>query len=188
MPGAKLAYRRQVCSRDRYLHRASDLNLSSSKVMRSTSLIVFTSVLLIAGTGWITLRAGAHPSAAQPPMDPADAAIKQAMDQINDALKELGKPITADNKATALEQLGKIETAVIAAKSQTPGSAAKVDEKKRAAFVADFRKTLLDVLKTACDAEIAVADGKFKDADKLINNKLAGFKSAGHGKFKEDGK
>jgi hypothetical protein len=82
----------------------------------------------------------------------------------------------------------KFETAVIAAKSLTPGSAAKVDEKKRAAFVADFRKTLIEALKFACDAEAAIADGKYKDAEKLINNKLSGVKSAGHSKFKEDGK
>jgi hypothetical protein len=155
------------------------------KAMRSTSLIAATSVLVLAGVGWLTLQAEAAPRPVSSAIEPADAAIKQAMDQIDSAVKALGKPITADTKAAALEELTKLQTAVIAAKSQTPGSAAKVDEKKRAAFVADYRKTLIDVLKVACDAEIAIADGKFKDADKLINNKLSAFKSSGHSKYKE---
>lgn len=153
--------------------------------MRSTSFITLASLFLLAGAGWLTLHASAAPRVASVALEPADAAIKQAMDQIDAAVKALSKPITADTKAAALEELSKLQTAVIAAKSQTPGSAAKVDEKKRAAFVADYRKTLIDVLKTACDAEIAIADGKFKDADKLINNKLSAFKSSGHSKYKE---
>jgi hypothetical protein len=142
----------------------------------------------VAAAAWFTLHSSAGATAVAPALDPADAAIKQAMEQMNDAMKNLSKGITADNKAASLDELTKFETAVIAAKSQTPGSAAKVDEKKRAAFVADYRKTLLDALKTACDAEVAIADGKYKDADKLISNKLSGVKSAGHSKFKEEGK
>ncbi len=134
---------------------------------------------------WFCTRdASAAPRAVEPP----NGSIEQAMKQISDAMKTLEKGVTAANKAAALEELGKLETALVAAKGQVPDSAAKVDEKKRAAFVADYRKTLIATLKLALDAETALADDKFKDADGLIKNKLAAQKSAGHSKFKEEGK
>jgi len=42
-----------------------------------------------------------------------------------------------------------------------------------------------ETLKVACDAEAAIADGKYKDAEKLIENKIAAQKSAGHATFKD---
>lgn len=120
-------------------------------------------------------------------MEPANSTIKKAMDEMNAALKVLSAGVTAENKDASLAELEKFEMAVISAKSQTPESAEKIDEKKRPAFVAEFRKALLDALKLACDAEAAIADGKYKDADKLIKNKLGAMKSAGHSKFKPEG-
>lgn len=154
------------------------------KHVRSSSVLISSIALAaVAATTAFALRADAAPVG----VDPAEAAIKQAMSQMNDALKVLAKGVTAETKAAALDELTKFETAVIAAKAQVPASAEKVDEKKRAAFVADYRKTLLETLKIACDAEAAIADGKYKDAEKLINNKLSAQKSAGHGKFKPEG-
>jgi hypothetical protein len=151
--------------------------------VRLVPVLVFT-IALGAVSSVLVLRA--HASAS--PADPAEAAIEQAMGQMNDALEVLSKGVTAENRDAALDELAKFETALIAAKSQVPASAQKVDEKKRPAFVAEFRKSLLDALKIACDAEAAVADGKFKEADKLIANKLGAMKSAGHGKFKGEDK
>jgi hypothetical protein len=122
------------------------------------------------------------------PAQPPNGTIEQSMKQMSDALKTLEKGVTAENHAAALDELSKFETALVAAKGQVPDSAAKVEEKKRAAFVADFRKTLVATLRLALDAEVAIADGKYKDADALIHNKLAAQKSAGHSKFKPEGK
>ncbi len=122
------------------------------------------------------------------PAPPPNGSIESAMKQMSDALKTLEKGVTAANKAAALDELGKFESALIAAKGQVPDSAEKVEEKKRAAYVADFRKTLVATLRLALDAESAIADDKFKDADGLIRNKLAAQKSAGHSKFKPEGK
>ena len=116
-----------------------------------------------------------------------DEALKEAMHQMEQALESLGKGVKADNRDEALATLAKFEAAVMSAKEKTPPSAAKVEEKKRAAFVADYRKTLVEGLQFACAAELAILDGKYKEADTLIRNKLGGLKSAGHGKFKQDG-
>jgi len=132
------------------------------------------------------LVAGSAAALAWPARAPANDAIEQAMGQMNGALKALGKGITAETRTTALEELVKFEQAVIAAKAQTPDSAAGVDEKKRPAFVAEFRSSLCEALKLACDAEIAVVNGKYKEAEAIVKGKLPSLKSAGHGKFKKD--
>jgi hypothetical protein len=80
----------------------------------------------------------------------------------------------------------KIQQALISAKGETPDTAAAVDEKKRAEFVAEYRTTLLEALKFACDAEIALVNGDYKEAESVIKTKLGGLKSEGHDKFKGD--
>ena len=132
------------------------------------------------------LVAGSAAALAWPARTPANDAIEQAMDQMNASLKVLGKGITAETRTTALDELVKFEQAVIAAKGQTPDSATGVDEKKRPAFVSEFRATLCEALKLACDAEIATVNGKYKEADGIVKGKLDSLKSAGHGKFKKD--
>ena len=141
------------------------------------------STLLLAGLALVALA-----TVALRANDPAGGALDQAMQQMGASMKVLEKGVTAENHAAVLAELAKLESALIAAKAETPETAAKVEEKKRAAFLADYRKTLLTTLKLACDAEIAIADGKYKEAEALIRNKLAAQKSAGHGKFKGDEK
>jgi hypothetical protein len=147
--------------------------------------------ILVAGVAVWSSSHLAHANVA-PAADPAPAvagneAISKAMKDMNAALESLSKGVNPANKDASLADLAKFETAVLAAKGEVPASAAKVDEKKRAAFVAEYRKTLLEALKFAADAEAAIVDAKFKDADTLIRNKLGGLKSTGHGKFKTDG-
>ncbi|MBK8178745.1 MAG: hypothetical protein IPK67_07600 [Planctomycetes bacterium] len=115
-----------------------------------------------------------------------DEALSQAMHQMEQALEALGKGVKADNRDAQLAELAKFQSAVMTAKEKTPESAEKVEEKKRAAFVADYRKTLVEALQFSCAAETAILDGKFKEADTLVRNKLGGLKSTGHGKFKQD--
>jgi hypothetical protein len=148
--------------------------------------IVLVAVPLALAAVWSSARL-AHATAAPEPVLAGNAAIAKAMQDMNAALEVLSKGVNAANKDASLAELLKFETAVLAAKGEVPSSAEKVEEKKRAAFVAEYRKTLLEALKHAADAEAAIVDGKFKDADKLIGNKLSALKSAGHSKFKTDG-
>jgi len=144
------------------------------RALAALALLFATSTV---GLAWI-----AEPRAA------ANETLEQAMHQMDESLEVLGKGVNAENRAASLEELAKFETAVLTAKAATPDSAAKIDEKKRAAFVNDYRKTLVEALQFALTAEIAIVDGKYKEADTVIRNKLGGVKSTGHGKFKTDGK
>lgn len=130
--------------------------------------------------------AAAFAFARDPAATPNDT-IGQAMRQVDEALEVLAKGVNAENRKASLDELAKLETAVMTAKSQTPDAAEKVDEKKRAAFVNDFRKTMIETLQFALAAEVAIVDGKYKEADTLIRNKLSAMKSEGHGKFKPAG-
>ncbi len=145
------------------------------RALACVSLLLGTSAI---GLAWIAK-----------PVDAAGEALKDAMHQMDESMKVLGKGITAENRDKSLEEIAKFETAVMTAKAQTPESAAKIDDKKRAAYIVDFKKTLVEALQFALTAETAILDGKFKDADTAIRNKLGGIKSTGHGKFKtEEGK
>ena len=156
--------------------------MTSQRSILSRALAI---LLLGAGSTALVLGLGTHAAAAAPAKAaPVNDAIEAAMKQINQAVKSLGKGITADNRAAALDELGKIEQAVMSAKTQTPHTAAAVDEKKRPDFVNEFRTSLLEVLKLTCDAEIAVVNGKYKDAEGILKGKLGALKSAGHDKFK----
>lgn len=123
-------------------------------------------------------------SSARPAVAPANEALEQAMGQLQQSMKALGKGISAETQAAALEELAKIEAAILVAKTQTPDTAATVDEKKRPDFVAEFRTTLLEALKLVCDAEIAVVNEKYKEAEGILRGKLSTLKSASHDKFK----
>ncbi len=152
--------------------------MSLARTLAQRSLPV---LLLAAGSAGFLAWSSARPAAAAAP---ANDAIEQAMGQIQQSLKALGKGINAESKAASLEELAKVEAAILTAKTQTPDTAAAVDEKKRADFVGEFRTTLCEALKLVCDAEIAVVNDKFKDAEGILRGKLGSLKSAGHDKFK----
>ncbi|MBI5432771.1 MAG: hypothetical protein HZA52_08080 [Planctomycetes bacterium] len=117
----------------------------------------------------------------------ADEQLEAAMSEMNAALKSLGRGgITADNRDAALEALSKFQREAVVAKALTPPMTAKIDEKQRPEFVVGYRKMLAEAIKLACDAEIAVLDGKFEDADEILKNKLMGLKKAGHDKYQEE--
>lgn len=145
---------------------------------RSIALRSLPVLLVAAGfLAWSSAR----PAAAA---GPANDALEQAMGQMQQSMKALGKGISAETKTAALEELAKVQAALLAAKAETPDTAAAVDEKKRAEFVAEYRTTLLEALKLACDAEIAVVNDKFKDAEGILRGKLGSLKAEGHDKFK----
>jgi hypothetical protein len=148
---------------------------SALSPLRVIVVLLALSALSAIGFGWI----------AAPPRA-ANQALEEAMRQINDSMKVLGKGVNAENRAESLLELAKFQAALLSAKAQTPDSAEKVEEKKRAAFVNDFRKTLVEGLQFSCSAEIAIVDGKYKEADTLIRNKLGALKAEGHSKFKPD--
>lgn len=152
--------------------------LHARRVRRSLSVLV-----LVAAAGGALAWSSARPAGAAVL---ASEALEQAMGEMQQAMKALGKGIDESSRAAALVELGKLQAAILIAKAETPDTAAAIEEKKRADFVAEYRTTLLEALKLACDAEIAVVNGKYKEAENLLKGKLGSLKSQGHDKFKGD--
>ncbi|HTF90512.1 MAG TPA: hypothetical protein VK843_18995, partial [Planctomycetota bacterium] len=72
-------------------------------VAASLTLVLATSAI---GLAWIAT-----------PASPASEALKGAMHQIDESLKVLSKGVTAENRAASLEELAKLETALMTAKA-----------------------------------------------------------------------
>lgn len=113
--------------------------------------------------------------------------IGQAMGAIGKAVKSLSEGITKDNAEEALGHLEAIERAILDAKVLEPEAAAEIDEKKRPAYVAEYRTMMIDLLVQVAEAESAVVAGKYKNAEKIIG-KLETLKGKGHGKFNPGGR
>ena len=60
------------------------------------------------------------------------------------------------------------------------------DAKKKAEFVAGFRKQLIALQKGLCDLELAALDGKADDAARIYESMIKPMKKEGHAKYKED--
>lgn len=152
--------------------------------VRPTARPVLPVFLLCAGfvlsVVWMTARDARATSTAAPAVNEP---LEQAMRQINGVGKALGRGITADNRDESLAQIVKLQNAVISAKEMTPDTAGMVEADKRPAFLAEYRKTLAEVLKVACDMEIAILDGKYDVAQDLMKTKLGALKKSGHDKF-----
>lgn len=146
----------------------------------------------------LALAAGTFLSLAEawgpvPPQDPAgqeehhdESPLGQAMEHMNAGMRKANKALKAGDAAGALEGLGEFQRHVIAAKAETPPKAATLPEAERAAFVAAYRTTLLDVLRISCDVEQALVEGRLDDARTAFAEKLRPMEDTGHGRFAED--
>jgi hypothetical protein len=115
-----------------------------------------------------------------------DGPLEESMEQMNASMKALLKGVNAENRDASLAHVAKLQAGVLSAKLETPPSAEKVEEAKRAAFVGDFRKQLVRVLAATCELETAILEGKYDDANAVLKNKLAALKKEGHAKFDPD--
>lgn len=116
-----------------------------------------------------------------------ESALDQAMQMMQGAEKRLGKALEKKDLAAVLPLVVEMQRAAQAAKVETPPEAEKLsDAKKKAEFVAGFRKQLISLQKALCDLETAVLDGKADDATRLYESVIKPMKKAGHAKYKGD--
>jgi hypothetical protein len=147
-------------------------------IARSVLPLSLLCVGFVATAVWITASADAASA--------VNEELEQTMRQINGAGKVLGRGITKDNRDESLLQVDKMQHALIAAKAMTPDAVAGVAADQRDAFLADYRKRLLEALKVACDVEIAILDGKYEAAQELVKTQLSAIKKSAHDKFQVD--
>ncbi len=152
------------------------------------SVLLVASAALAAGA-WRSMPAA--PLAASTPRleSQGDEAspIGEQMETMNAAMRFFLKTgATAENRATALEWVGKFQAAIVTSKGLTPPSAAKVEAGARAEFEAGYRRMLVDVLAATCRLEAAVLDSKYDEANRIAREELTKLKKAGHDKYEEE--
>ena len=125
-------------------------------------------------------RGGGERREAAPVVD-----LEHSMESMNGALKGLSKGITAENKDRSLEQIARMQTGVVAAKSAVPPMAASIEEAKRAEFVVGYRRKLIEVLALTCKLESTVLDAKYDEANALVKD-LSRLKGEGHDAYTEE--
>jgi len=111
-------------------------------------------------------------------------ALEGAMNTMKSEVRALGKGINAESRDKSLERIANFQKAVLAAKLETPPTAADVPADKKAEFLAGFRKKLIEVLAASCRLETAVLDGKYDDATKIVTSDLKQLQTEGHDKYK----
>lgn len=116
-----------------------------------------------------------------------DTPLEKAMQSMQSAQKRLEKALDKKDLAAALPLVVDMERAAMAAKTETPPKSEELaDAKKKAEFVAAFRKQLIGLQKALCDVEAAMVDGKIDDAARLYESGVKPLKKDGHAKFKGD--
>jgi hypothetical protein len=119
--------------------------------------------------------------------DEQESKLEQAMDSMQSALKQVDKALGKKDTAAALPFVVDMQRSALAARVETPPLANDIaDPKKRAEFVAGFRKQLIALHKALCDLEIALIDGKSDDAARIVDATIKSLKKEGHAKYKGD--
>ncbi len=142
-------------------------------------------LFLVAGAAFGALAWRPAPASSASSID--ESPIHDHMESMNAAMRFFAKTgASAENRDKALEMISKFQTAVVACKVMTPGTATAVEEAKRAEFVAGYRTMMVDVLATSCRLEKALLTGKYEEANKIAREELKALKDAGHEKYEGD--
>jgi hypothetical protein len=126
--------------------------------------------------------AAALPAPADIVVPPAKSSevLEQSMETLNGALKGLLKGgISAETKDKSLETLVRMQSAIVAAKSEKPKDLSAEE-------LVGYRAMMAEMLGLTCKIEVATLQGKFDDANKLVKDELTRFKKEGHDKYQKE--
>ena len=109
------------------------------------------------------------------------------MEDLNGSLKRLEKPLAEKDSVKCLPLVLKMQVACQDSKGEAPSMAETItDAKKKADFLLGYRKSMVELQKQLLDLEVAILDGKWEDAAKLVSDKIKPSKKAGHDAYKPE--
>lgn len=109
-----------------------------------------------------------------------ESPLAEAMETMNSAMRSMAKGIDAASRDKALENVAKMQAALLTAKLEKPAEAAKVEASKQAEFLGGYRKMMAQLLIATGQLEIALVDNQFVEANRVVKEELLRLKKAGH--------
>lgn len=120
------------------------------------------------------------PASADIPAPRVEDVLEDSMETMNGAMKTLLKGgVSAETKDKCLDATVRMQSAIVAAKSGKPHDLSAEE-------LLGYRKMMADLLAATCKLEVAILDGKFEDANKLVKEDLSRFKKEGHDKYQKE--
>jgi hypothetical protein len=139
-------------------------------------------VALIAAA--VTFASATSPSTAAPAaQEHEESALAQSMEKMKSAVRRMERALEGDDLSLALPLIAEFQAAVVAAKSEVPERAAMVEEAARAAFVNDYRATMVKLLRVSCDLEQALIENRAADAARIFASELKALQKPSHERF-----
>jgi hypothetical protein len=115
-----------------------------------------------------------------------DTALGACMERLEDTLKAVRRSLREEaRRPEALRLVLELQKATVEARGYEPALAAKVNEAERPAFVADYRRMLIDLQRHELDLESALLDGD-ANAIQAAFEAVRSFEDRGHERFSED--
>ncbi len=121
---------------------------------------------------------------AAPAQDHEESAIAQSMEKMKGALRRMDRALEGGDTAAALPLVAEFQAAVVTAKSEVPERAGTVEEAERAAFVNDYRSTMVKLLKASCEFEVALIEDRADDAKKILASDMKALQKPSHQRFR----
>lgn len=135
--------------------------------------------LTLVAAAALGLAAALPATAPAVPSAVVDGPLEEAMESMNGALKSLLKGVDASTKDKALENVARMQGAIVAAKVEKPKDLSAEE-------LVGYRKLLVELLGATCKLEVALLDGKFDEANKIAKDELTRFKKEGHDKYQKE--
>jgi hypothetical protein len=137
----------------------------------------------------ILLAAGLLTSAFARPLAPprAEGEISEQMEVISAGMKQIRRSLREEGKEEhCLGVLAEMQAAALRARLATPPMATTLPEGDRAAFVRDYRKTMVELLTKMLALEVALLDRE-EAAITAAFQAVRAMEDSGHERFTKDG-
>lgn len=111
--------------------------------------------------------------------------LHEAMEHMKSAVRRMGKFLQQGNTAECLPLLAEFQRNVVAAKGETPELAEGREGAERERFVTGYRLMMVKLLRTTCDLESALLEGRTEDAQRIFQSELRPMEKAGHTEYRD---
>jgi len=148
-----------------------------------TALALLACAALALAAPW---DASAAPRSTPQDEEYVETPLSLAMEQMKGAARRLERVLQGDDAETALGLLADFQAGVVAAKSEAPLKTGSIPQAEQAAFVRDYRATMVKLLRATCDLEQALLEGRMEDARGLFEGDLKGLQKPGHERFRDE--